>query len=487
MSKNRLLVLVTTMVIVALLAGCAQPAPTATPRPTVAPTKPAAAEPTAEPGGAVMAALRQDGYMGPALTTEPITLRMLKITVSAAEQELYDRWVKEFTDAFPNIKIEEERVPYGDLYQKLQVIIAGGEPPDVIKVDGPWVKAFCYFDAFEPLNDWLAKSYFDDYLPATLEEHSFQGKVYAWPERQSSLFGYYNRDLFVQAGIDPPPETTDPAKGWTWEKYLEAWKKLTIKPAGSEVPEVWGLAPSEFGPGGVGSLYYYEGMFIRGKGDPNAAKDSDEYKTWAAISEDGTDVKGYIDTPQAIEAMQWYQDLFQKEKVSPTAGMPNGFPDGRGATAFATSDRVSRFPAANPKLNMGVTPVGYFSDGVPFTHSGSTTVAVSKNSKHKAEAVALNHWFHTYAHRVEYAQVTGNLPAMISVFAGTGMYDKYPNTLFQAMLSTYAAPRPPGPGYLQYDSAATLAIRDIGLGADPTSTLHEVADEINGYLAQFKK
>ena len=488
--NKRYAMLIVAALIAALVAACAQPAPTATPRPTVAPTKAPAGQPTAvpaEPGGAFMAQLRKEGYIGPPLTTEPITLRVLAITTQPYIQEVYDRWNNEFMDAFPNITILEERIPFGDLFQKVQVIIAGGDPPDVLHVDGPFVKSYCYFGILEPLDPYISADLFKDYVPATLEEHTCGDMVYAFPQNQAACAIFYNIDMFKNAGLGEPPQTTDIAAGWTWEKFMEAWKKLTVTPAGAATPDVWGLAPSEFGAGGVGSNYYLEGMYIRGKGDPKAPKDSEEWKTYASISEDGTDVKGYLDSNLAIEGMKFYQSIFQTEKVSPTAGMPSSFADGRAATVLGTDGWPQRIRGANPQRNFATSPIPHFSDGVPFTHGGSGTTSVPSKAKYKAEAMAFIMSYMTYDHRVEYAKVSGALPARLSVFAGTGMYNEYPNTMFQETLVKWAKPRPPGPGYSQYQSVSDLAIKDIGLGADVASTLHAAADELNGYLAQFKK
>ena len=487
MSKRYLLLIVVAL-IAGLVASCAQPAPTATPRPTVAPTKAAGAQPTAavaEPGGEFMAQLRKDGYIGPPLTTENITIHMLDVKPNELTEAMYDRWIAEFEAAFPNINIEPERIPFGDMAAKIQVIVAGGSPPDLMAADGPYTKAYCFYDILEPLNPYVSAEYLADYVPATLEEQSCDGQVYAWPQQQATLTGYFNRDMFVKAGLDAPPETTDVAKGWTWEKFMEAWKKLTVRAADGSTT-IWGLAPATFSSGGPGSNYYMEGVFIRGKGDASAPKDSDEYKTWAAISEDGTDVKGYLDSNGAIEGMKFYQSIIQVEKVSPTAAIPNCFADERAATGFHTGAAGANYMKINPNLPMGVTPMPHYEGRAPFSHGGSNSMAVAKGSKHKPEAMAFALYIYNYKNRVEYAQVTKNLPALLSVFEGTGQYGEYPNTLLREALINVAVPRPGGPGYSHYESVANLAIKDIGLGADVASRLHQAAEQLNGLLTVFK-
>jgi len=56
----------------------------------------------------------------------------------------------------------------------------------------------------------------------------------------------------------------------------------SLNPSGE--PATFALAPSAYGNGGAGSSYWYEGLYIRAQGDPNAAKDSSAYKSSFGVS-----------------------------------------------------------------------------------------------------------------------------------------------------------------------------------------------------------
>src|SRR5581483_5349535 len=311
-----------------LLASCAAPAsaPTTAAPATTAPSGAA----TARPAAGITVPSVEDGYAGPALTTEPVTLRILRYQMGPPQEALLKQWMTEFTAAHPNITFQDEPVPFGDLFTKIQASVAAGDPPDLYFYDGPFTKAYAYHNILLPVDQYMTQAFKDDYVPATLAEHSYQGKIYGMPEQQSAVALGYNEDMVKAAGLNPPQEL---GKGWTWDQALDAWKKLQQDPSGSGNPTVWGLAPSQFGAGGAG-FYYRDGIFPRSAGDPKAAKDSSAYKTWAALSDDGSTVKGYIDSQEAIDAMQWFQDLTMKWAVTPKVGIPNAFLDRKAATSL---------------------------------------------------------------------------------------------------------------------------------------------------------
>jgi multiple sugar transport system substrate-binding protein len=480
MSRRNVLLLLSIILIGTILVSCSSPE--VTEAPVVAPGEEEVALPS--PRDEFMAKYTE--YTGPPLTEEKITLTILRTTRQDYEEAIYDGWNEEFMAAFPNITIQQELIPFGDLFQKIQVIIAGGEPPDVLLIDAPFVKSYCFFDILEPLNDYVTQEFIDDYAPPTAVELSCDGKMYAFPSGESAQAITFNRQLFADAGLETPPETEVLEDGWTWEQYADVWQKLTIRPSG-DVPSVWGLGASYFGAGGVGSNYYLEGIWIRGMGDPNAPKDSDEYKTWAAISPDGKDVVGYLDSPLAIEGMQFYQNIFQEWQVSPTVGVPNQFVDEKAATQVNEDGFIGTVKNNNPDLDFGVSPIAHYETGVPFSHGGTTTFSVPNQAKHKAEGMMYLVFIHSQENRRLAAEATHHLPARMSVYAMIPFYSEYPDKMLMQTSLLAAAPRPPGPGYSQYQNVADRSIKDIGLGADVASTLHAAAIELQGYLDETFK
>jgi multiple sugar transport system substrate-binding protein len=279
-----------------------------------------------------------------------------------------------------------------------------------------------------------------------------------------------------------PPETEDPAGGWTWDQTRDLWRKLAEKNAGNSSPAVWPLAPSVFGPGGPGSNYWYEGAFIRSFGDAKAGKDTTSYKTFQAVSDDGLKVTGYIDTPEAIAGMDFYQSIFT-EKFSPLVGIPNSWYDGKAATFLGGDTTAVRASQLNVKFEWTATPMP--KGKTQFTHGSAQGFLVSSQSKYRNEAAALVGLMHNDANRIAWANVRGTLPARLSLYAQLPRYREYPFNLALNTLKSIAYPPPLTPGGAEYQAAMNIAIKDIATGAKPADRLPRVAKEIDEQLKKY--
>src|SRR5690242_8787893 len=72
------------------------------------------------------------GYNGPQLTASNITVKFMRQDFPPAVNALFDSAYAEFMKAYPNVKIEEERVPYGDLSKKVQIYVGSQGAPDIM-------------------------------------------------------------------------------------------------------------------------------------------------------------------------------------------------------------------------------------------------------------------------------------------------------------------------------------------------------------------
>jgi multiple sugar transport system substrate-binding protein len=113
--------------------------------------------------------------------------------------------------------------------------------------------------------------------------------LYGIPKDWTPRAVYYNKKLFDKAGIKYP--TND----WTWDDLLETAKALTV----GEGPD------KQYGWFCYNAQYPLQGFVWSNGGD--------------FISPDGKTATGYLDSPQTIEALDWYINLQLKHGVSPTA------------------------------------------------------------------------------------------------------------------------------------------------------------------------
>jgi ABC-type glycerol-3-phosphate transport system substrate-binding protein len=385
----------------------------------------------------------------------------------------YEEVIQKWKEANPCVDVAFSDVPFSQLADKISVLATSRTPPDIIVYDGPNTQSYAAAGILLPLDEYLPAGFKEDVLPATLEEHSYKGKVYSPGIEQATLGLYYNKDLTDKLGINPPQDLKD---AWTWPQALEAFKKCQQGPAGA--PTVWGLGPTRFGNGQPG-LVYRDLLFSRSAGDPKAPKDSSAYKTFKSISDDGATVDGYINSPESIEALKFFKALFNEEGGAPKAGITNSFIDGK-ACFYIDTSAVGNALLKDPKIRWGLTPFPYFK--TPIVHTGSTTIGATARSANPKLAAK----FVVDMSTGEYVRMTfqkrGNMPTLKSLLNTFTVYQEYPMKTFIDQLSSWGQPRPPGPKFAQYDKLVSDALRDIALGADPKETMDGAVRKVDAVL-----
>ncbi|MBK8046632.1 MAG: sugar ABC transporter substrate-binding protein [Anaerolineales bacterium] len=251
--------------------------------------------------------------------------------------------IEQFEAANPDIQVQLEPVGSGDYYARILTQIAAGDPPDLLQIGDDAVPRFVDAGAFIALDDYITGGEHpldtSIYLPGVLEPGRWNGKQYLLPKDFSPLAVYYNKKLFDEAGVPYPQD------GWTWQEFLDTAKQLTKTDAAGKVTQ-WGVQLP--GPWTTGFEYWVSAA--GGK----------------LISEDGSTFTGYMDSPEVQEAVQFYADLYNKEKVAPLPADMNSF--GGGNTEFENGTAAmrifGRWPQAglrqNPNIDLGVVgmPVG---------------------------------------------------------------------------------------------------------------------------------
>ncbi len=424
------------------------------------------------------------GYSGPELSDQPITLKFMRQDFPPAVNDTFSLAYAEFTAAYPNITVEEERVPYGDLPQKVQVYVASGSAPDIMMGRNDFASAYAAGELALPLQNFLTPDYIEDVYAPLRESATFDGNLLCLPWETNPTFLYFNRDIFAAAGVETPPEVSDVNEGWTVEQYLSALDAITTSLRAAGNTETFGLAASMYGNGGPGSNYtQLESVWVRMMGDPKAAPDSSVYKTFLGVSEDGFTATGYLNTPEAVQGMTNYQTLFTKG-YTPQGAQPDMYRGGVAATSFGSMNFANRFKAEGDPFSWGATPAPRG------TIAYSTTVADSpfiwSGTPHANEAAALLAYITSDAKRRAFHGAWGSMPVRQSLIAEIPEYQTNQVNMLAVSCANNAYGPPKTVGWFDYFSAANPAVKDIALGADVATRLTEAATQIDGLLAKYK-
>lgn len=222
--------------------------------------------------------------------------------------------LKEF-ERKEGIQVEPVYIPYGNYNEKLVAQLSAGQAPDVVWIDVTLFPDLNHHGVFRPLNSFLEKDTLKlkDYYPDVVRRFTKEGKVYAIPQDTAPIAClYYDKAAFKEAGIKVP-------KGdWSWAEFLSASKKLVKKNAKGEVQR-WAFMDN-YGPEWAAMIHSNGGKLVDNVENPTRC---------------------LMDQPEAVEAIQFLNDLMNKHHVSPLVTAKNNIL-GYGQDEFVTG-RVAMF------------------------------------------------------------------------------------------------------------------------------------------------
>lgn len=134
-----------------------------------------------------------------------------------------------FTEQNPNVKVDFQFFPFGDLGKKLSVGFATGTAPDGFVSQDWFMPTWFAKDLLAPLDPQRlgyasVKAFSDDFTKAFVDGALKDGKIYGYPLWFYGFANYINTNQFKEVGLDPD-------KDWpkSWPEMGEVAKRLTIK------------------------------------------------------------------------------------------------------------------------------------------------------------------------------------------------------------------------------------------------------------------
>ena len=404
----------------------------------------------------------------PAEEVEPVTLRFM-FPEGAGRGPGFESAIAAYEDMNPHITIEMESVPFREYGGLLPVQFAGDSPADVALVDSSAVISYAYNGAIVPLGDIFEQADVDDFLPSLVAQSTFDGQMYGAPFFISTQGVFYNVDMFAAAGVEAPTTVED---AWTWPEFVENVSKVAAS-AESDAGDVWGLTFLSNPPGSIS----WSLPVIRSNGEPGS-------NTFMALSPDGTEVSGYLDTPEALEAYQFWQDLYVAHGLAPQGDVPDAFGNGQAATMISFSAWGSVLNNVFPDLNWDIMPIPYLETHV--VHASHFMPTVAAKSENQDEAKAFVQFLSSVEGFMAYYEVTSDMPARISLLNDLEEFQVRPLSIFKDELLTVAYAAPGGPGGAIYGEIVGSLLVDIAQGADIEAAVDAAVTELDAQLAQFK-
>ncbi len=285
----------------------------------------------------------------PSLTTlaqggDQVTLRVIGLEVVPDERETPLAIAKQavitrFTEAHPDVTIESLEAP-PEFDTQLLVDLAAGTAPDVWYQDASTLARLVDTGNVVDMRvclDLVPELTLDRFSPGFLSLHQRDtGEVWGLPDGGTPMVIYYNPESFERAGVEPP--TSD----WTWDEFLTVAQELTLDDQGrnrldpdfdEEHVVQWGYRDRK---------YTFEWIYWvwQNGGD--------------VISPDGSTVDGYLNSPEAVEAITFLRDLVLKYGVAPEPSTLDQISQEFGFLSTFLRGEVAMFPRGHWEM-VGLT------------------------------------------------------------------------------------------------------------------------------------
>lgn len=279
--------------------------------------------------------------------------------------------------------------------------IVAGVPPDLFTLADPlYLGPLAANGALNSLDERFGASglHEADFVPASLAQCRFRGRLYAMPYLIDDLALLWNKEEFRRASIDPekPPATLQ-----EMESYAV---RLTRRDSAGRLTQI-GFAPVN-GPGyGAGTIYIFFHLFGGRLYDPAANRVTP-------------------DDPANVAALAWYADLIRKmggwQQVNSFAA---GFGNAQGTTNPFFMGEIGMMVNGEwnpywvdrykPGLQYGaaaVPPPASRPKSAGGTWFGGNMLCIPKGSKHPREAWDLLVWMQTPKAQILFARAMNNVP-----------------------------------------------------------------------------
>jgi multiple sugar transport system substrate-binding protein len=263
----------------------------------------------------------------------------------------------EFHRRNPHIKVTIEPINYLHAAEILQLRTAAGVAPDLLSIGSDTFSSMIAggTDLFLDLTPYIERDMAHDRsdIPDSVwAATTLNGRIFAMSQRLSIYVTFYNRAMFDEAGLAPPPYDWYDT-GWNWESFKTAVSKLTYDKSGDGIPDIYGLVnnfPVRFYPW----VYQSGGEYL-----------NETYDDFI------------LDQPEGIRAIEFITSLFERGYIG--GSFLNG------TAAMYTTLPTEMQAAHNQGLSWDLAPLPQGPTG-PVGKMLTIAVGIPSASRHRDEA-----------------------------------------------------------------------------------------------------
>lgn len=291
-------------------------------------------------------------------------LKLVEVITSPARTETLKAMVADYEKSNPGVTVEIVSLPWGQAFEKLATMVAGGDVPDVVEMPDKWQALYAGAGKLANLEDniknWKHGATLGEKTLAMARQAG--GTAYSIPYGFYLRAMFYNKKLLEEAGVAKPPVTT--------AEFKEAAAKV------SKLDGKYGYCLR--GGGGGLNAWMMSAAAMNGSGK---------------FFDDAG--KATINQPDSVKGLQYLMDLY-KDGSAPKDSVNWGFNEivagfYSGTCAFLDQDPDALIAIAErmPAEDFAVIPMPVGPAGKAYPTIGFAGWSIFETTKHKSESWAL--------------------------------------------------------------------------------------------------
>ena len=395
---------------------------------------------------------------------EPVTIDVWFHSGKGEEREVLDAQVTTFNEMQNEVFVNAVILPEGSYNDQVNAGALAGDLPCLLDFDGPFLYNYAWAGYLAPLDDYVTQELKDDFLPSIIDQGTYGGKLYSLGTFDSGLSLWANKSYLEEAGVRIPTGIDDP---WTMEEFMDALDALK---ALDQVEYPLDLKLN-YGPGDEWNTYAFSPIIQSFGGD---LIDRSDYQT----------AEGFVNGPEAVEAMEWFQSLFDEGYVNPAPAGDDSF---YGSKTAAIS-YVGHWMYGPHTEGLGedaiLLPMPIFGEKA-VTGSGSWNWGLTSTCENPDAAYEFLSFLISPEEILHMTNANGAVPARKSAIEQSELYAEggLLNLFVQQLEGGVAVARPQTPAYPTITSAFKTAVWNIIAGGDVQEELDIVAETIDQDIA----
>jgi multiple sugar transport system substrate-binding protein len=449
MKKNKLFMLISLLVVFSfLIAACGGTVETEVEEPA------AQEEEVEEP------VVEEEPEEPEAEVSETVTIDVWFHSGKGEEREVLDEQVTTFNEMQDEIYVNAIILPEGSYNDQVNAGALAGDLPCLLDFDGPFLYNYAWAGYLIPLDDFISDEVKNDFLPSIIDQGTYGGKLYSLGTFDSGLSLWANKSYLEAAGVRIPTSIDDP---WTMDEFMDALDKLK---ALEQVEYPLDLKLN-YGAGDEWNTYGFSPIIQSFGGD---LIDRTDFQS----------ADGVLNGPESVEALEWFQSLFEDGYVNPSPAGDDSF---YGSKTAALS-YVGHWMYGPHTESLGedaiLLPMPILGDKA-VTGSGSWNWGITSTCENPDAAFEFLSFLTEPEEILHMTNANGAVPARKSAIEQSELYAEggLLNLFVQQLEGGVAVARPQTPAYPTITSAFKTAIWNIIAGADVQEELDNAVDDID--------